>query len=760
MKNYFILILVLVFLAFIPGSHEEETPLKIIILSDLNIGDTHSENNKTQSFTNLLSDFLKKNHLEADIINFGNDSETSVTFLDKLPEVIAQKPDIVLLMTGNNDAFVEQGKSEPRVSLEVFKRKTGNIIYQLRDKNIEVILMTPIPMGSFPGGEYEPYFTQGKNHFIKPYVAACREIAENHKILIADNYNYWEGAESSGQNIDDWLTDGIHPNSTGLKKIAETLYPMLIIDAMKPPQMIKMISNGKIISAHSPGTLPKTKNGFLELSGNLNDLYGNFMPSKGDFEMEMVFKIKAFKNSIPEIIFGDSEIAFDSISQSILLKGLISGYNNTNIEKSDFFKESDSWNILKISRNDNKISLCLNKDTLTKIYYREELEGKTGIKPGNALMQLKDFSIWGNLLEVPKMPKKYSIPIIDIANDTTCQIIIDKEEGQYLGHPTTIILDDMKTMFVVYPKGHGIGAVVMKKSEDAGLTWSERLPVPDNWTGSLEVPTLYRTVDSLGTKRILMFSGRYPIRMAVSEDEGGSWTSLEPIFNFGGIVAMSDVVRLKNGNYMAFFHDNGRFFTLHGKNIEKFNVYKTISEDGGLHWSDPEIVVHHKSAFLCESGTIRSPDGNQIAMLLRENTRVYNSMVIFSDDEGETWSEPVELPASLTGDRHQLRYTPDGRIIALFRDMAELTPTKGDFVAWVGTYDDILHQNEGQYRIRLLDNKDFFDCGYPGLELLPDGTFIATTYGHWDKGEKPYIKSVRFKMSEIDELAGKGEFLK
>ncbi len=31
-------------------------------------------------------------------------------------------------------------------------------------------------------------------------------------------------------------------------------------------------------------------------------------------------------------------------------------------------------------------------------------------------------------------------------------------------------------------------------------------------------------------------------------------------------------------------------------------------------------------------------------MLLRENSRKFNSFVIFSDDEGHTWTEPRELP--------------------------------------------------------------------------------------------------------------------
>jgi hypothetical protein len=52
-----------------------------------------------------------------------------------------------------------------------------------------------------------------------------------------------------------------------------------------------------------------------------------------------------------------------------------------------------------------------------------------------------------------------------------------------------------------------------------------------------------------------------------------------------------------------------------------------------------------------------------------------------------------------------------------------------------------------------MDNLHGQDCAYPALERLPDGTFIATTYGHWTEGQAPYIVSVRFTLSEIDARA-------
>ncbi len=140
--------------------------------------------------------------------------------------------------------------------------------------------------------------------------------------------------------------------------------------------------------------------------------------------------------------------------------------------------------------------------------------------------------------------------------------------------------------------------------------------------------------------------------------------------------------------------------------------------------------------------------------------------------------QSATLPNELNGDRHVIKYTPDGRLLVVFRDISPLnfrtdldklakarneinlstvaketgqgSPTEGDWVGWVGTWKDLVKGKPGQYRIRFKDNILSWDCCYPGVELLPDGTFVATTYGHWEKDKEPYILSVRFKMNELD----------
>jgi hypothetical protein len=362
--------------------------------------------------------------------------------------------------------------------------------------------------------------------------------------------------------------------------------------------------------------------------------------------------------------------------------------------------------------------------------------------------------------EAPPAPvsRGYTIPLIDLAADEGRQVVVDREPGQYLGHPTTVLLEDGRTIVVVYPKGHGRGAIVMKRSADGGLTWSERLPVPENWATSLETPTIHRVVGKDGKKRLIVWSGLYPARLAVSEDDGATWTPLAPAGDWGGVVVTSALVELRpfgSGRYMAMFHDDGRFFTKEPRQEDPvvFTLFKTLSEDGGLAWSFPTPVHSASEVHLCEPGIVRSPDGRTLAALLRENSRTRNSFVMFSRDEGRTWSEPRELPGALTGDRHTGKYAPDGRLLVSFRDMTHESPTRGDWVAWVGTFDDIVKGREGQYRVRLMDNTKGADCAYPGVEVLPDGTFVLTTYGHWAEGEEPYIASVRLKLAELDRLA-------
>ncbi len=356
---------------------------------------------------------------------------------------------------------------------------------------------------------------------------------------------------------------------------------------------------------------------------------------------------------------------------------------------------------------------------------------------------------------LPALPPA-QVPLWDLDRDSSRQFLVDREAGKYLGHPTLALLPDGRTLIAVYPQGHGSGPILMKRSIDGGRTWSERLPTPDSWASSRETPTIHLVRNPrTGRDRLIVWSGLNPARFSLSDDLGGSWTELKPAGDWGGIVVMSSLEQLPGGRIRAYFHDDGRFIRPGGL-AGAFSLYSSESMDGGESWSPPQAHWTGSTLHLCEPGLITSPDRSLRALLLRENRRAGPSHAVFSWDRGATWSRPRPMAWEVTGDRHTGVELRPGVWFISFRDMAKGSPTQGDWIAWVGTWNDILQGRPGALRIRLKDNRSAWDCGYPGVQLMPDGSIVAVTYGHWEEGQPPYVIAVRLGREEVLNAAGFG----
>ena len=532
------------------------------------------------------------------------------------------------------------------------------------------------------------------------------------------------------------------------------LWLVCLIPAARAAETAVFVENGEPVAVEEVGGKWQRAPGYLSQSGYRRYLCAGRAVGAGDVSVKARLALQKLEHTAASFMIDDrSHFGFDGADLRLFTQGALLGDTRFHGKATDYITPGKPFDF-EMARRGKQLTFLIDGKTVFQTEAGTGPLGTIGLRPWRSTMQVYSFTATGNLTEPPAQstePKGYSIPVIDLSGEQQRQVVVARGSEQvYQGHPHTLLMPDRKTLFCVWTYDHGGRCGPMKRSDDGGQTWSELLPVPENWASVRNCPTIHRLVDRDGKARLFVFAGNNDMYQSISEDNGKTWT---PMTKNGlrCIVVPMTVMPVEGGTKYRMWVHRGP----DERDRSPLVIWQAESTDGGLTWSEQTKICQVPGADPCEPAVIRSPDGKQLLMLMRENRRRLNSLYITSDDEGRTWSSARELTAALTGDRHAARYAPDGRLVVVMRDMAALSPTKGHFVAWVGTYEDILAGREGQYRVKLLHQHGRLgDCGYPGLELLPDGTFVATTYVDHEAGPaKNSVVSVRFKLSEIDELA-------
>ncbi len=399
------------------------------------------------------------------------------------------------------------------------------------------------------------------------------------------------------------------------------------------------------------------------------------------------------------------------------------------------------------------------------------------------------------------------IPIDRLNSEYTS--VIDKQ-NTYLGHPDLVLTDDGK-LLTFYPSGHGKGAIIGKFSEDLGESWQDITDTPSSWEKSQETPCVYNIHKTDGTSVLVLTSGSpywsdvnlMPdgFNCSVSTNNGATWTEFSNFFGqkwaedknaslgtdeyaaYDAIVAMSSLTQLKDedGNYidkwLGTFHRGASEYGMDGgEAFVNYATYLTFDEDYKPVWSEPvRLLEKHRELEekygMCEIEIIRNPENDCLILIARANNRVSNSVICYSYDEGESWTQPKELPNCLTGDRHKAEYDPvSGKVIISFRQYlsngdkfkkSALSPEKyltEGWVAWIGDFEDLMSfskedSTEYTYGDKVLilgKNHKQADCGYSGVVILDDGTVITDSYGYFSPTARyPYIMQAKFKINDV-----------
>ena len=152
------------------------------------------------------------------IINTGISGNTTQTILGDFDWRVKQfKPNIVSLMIGTNDC------AKDRVAIGDFEKNLFSLVKHFREIDAIPVLHTPNIIIT----EKDPSRSR-----LSEYVSVMREVATKERVILVDNYQYWQKSlqsESGAKVYRDWLNDPLHPDGEGHLEIARLMFRELSI---------------------------------------------------------------------------------------------------------------------------------------------------------------------------------------------------------------------------------------------------------------------------------------------------------------------------------------------------------------------------------------------------------------------------------------------------------------------------------------------------------------------------------------------------
>lgn len=169
------------------------------------------------------------------VLNKGIGGNTSGELLDRLErDVIAEDPDLVLLMAGTNDLL----NSRKMVSFEKYESHMRKILSRLREQNIDFVLMSPPPADTiylFQRHERDQFLIEPHEKLEK-----CRLLVKNlskeYGGMFIDIYGYFSGMSVPDHNRDEIFRneknsnarDGVHLTEKGNKILGTYIFQVLM----------------------------------------------------------------------------------------------------------------------------------------------------------------------------------------------------------------------------------------------------------------------------------------------------------------------------------------------------------------------------------------------------------------------------------------------------------------------------------------------------------------------------------------------------
>lgn len=188
---------------------------------------------------------FQMNAQQMEIINAGISGNNTRDLLARLPQVLEEKPDWVLLMVGTNDML----NSNKFVSYEAYRQNLNSLIQKVRKNGASVVLITPPTVDSIYLFERHnsKNFQQAPREKLE-FVRTCmQKLSKQEGVYLVDVFQAFLNANIPDHNEDGLIMneknsnkrDGVHPTPEGSKFIAQ------IISKSLDDQQLQL--NGKVV---------------------------------------------------------------------------------------------------------------------------------------------------------------------------------------------------------------------------------------------------------------------------------------------------------------------------------------------------------------------------------------------------------------------------------------------------------------------------------------------------------------------------------
>lgn len=199
--------------------------VRVILLGDSITKGSRPGVSPTQTFAALTQAALRSAGARVQMHNTGIGGERTDQALLRLErDVVSQRPQLVTVMYGTNDSWVDDGKTASRLSERQFEDNLREIVRRLQAAQCEVVLMTEPRFGERNkrnGLGEDPNVRLGR------YMEITRRVAREGGLTVVDHFAGWAAAQASGRTLQAWTTDGCHPNFDGHTDLAARMVPVL-----------------------------------------------------------------------------------------------------------------------------------------------------------------------------------------------------------------------------------------------------------------------------------------------------------------------------------------------------------------------------------------------------------------------------------------------------------------------------------------------------------------------------------------------------